>query len=313
MFCYPPQTLFNRVLPKSKIYAHAKPGRAVKELFVSRIGEIVWKHKLSPETLMLPARRGITEIQVFEIALKTEECEAVLLRTIDKAIPFPILFQLTHTDRICFAASYKRPSDADASQWVIEASFVLPWQFVTTERPPLPVALDLAALYDQLIRRHIPLAPRPGETLRDQVVRHLAIETKQREAQQLESRLTKERQFNRKVELNQQLRVLSAELTELRLLQPAAAFPEPACWPGSQGTAEEKPEGSSFTSHSLSAAELTELRLLQPAAAFPEPACWLGSQGSAEEKPEGSSFTSHSPPAAGCGAKSGSRLQQSTP
>jgi Domain of unknown function (DUF4391) len=260
MFHYPPQTLFNRVLPKSKIYAHAKPGRAVKELFVSHISEIVWKHKLSPETLMLPACRGITEIQVFEIVLKSDDCDGVPLRTIlltiDRAIPFPILFQLTHADRIRFAASYKRPSDADASQWVIEGSFVLPWQSAIAERPPLPVALDLAALYDQLIRRHIPLAPRPGETLRDQVARHLAIETKQREAQQLESRLAREKQFNRKVELNQQLRALSAELSELGhgLRQPAAAFPEPACWPGSQGIAEEKPEGSSFTSHSLSAA-----------------------------------------------------------
>jgi hypothetical protein len=215
MFFYPPQTLFNRVLPKSKIYAHAKPGRAVKELFVSRIGEIVWKHKLSPETLKLPARRGITEIQVFEIALKSEECEAVLLRTIDKAIPFPILFQLTHADRIRFAASYKRPSDADASQWVIEASFVLPWQSATVERPPLPVALDLAALYDQLIRRHIPLASRHGESIRDQIARHLCIESKQREAQLLENRLTKERQFNRKVELNATLRALNSELSDL--------------------------------------------------------------------------------------------------
>ena len=215
MFAYPKQAEFNRVVPKSKIYAHAKPGRAVKELFVSRIGEIVWKNKLSPETLKLPARRGITEIQVFEIALKSEDCEAVLLRTIDKAIPFPILFQLTHADRIRFAASYKRPSDADASQWVIEASFVLPWQSATAERPPLPVALDLAALYDQLIRRHIPLAPRPGESIRDHVARHLAIEAKQREARQLESRLTKERQFGRKVELNAELRELLKECGRL--------------------------------------------------------------------------------------------------
>lgn len=219
MFSYPPQTVFNRVLPKSKIYAHAKPGRAVKELFVSRIGEIVWKHKLSPETLKLPARRGITEIQVFEVALKSAECDGVPLRTIlqkiDKAIPFPILFQLTHADRIRFAASYKRPSDADASQWVIEASFLLPWQPSADERPPLPVALDLAALYDQIIRRHIPLASRPGESVRDQVARHLAIETKRREAARIEASLKREKQFNRRVELNGLLRRLSGELAAL--------------------------------------------------------------------------------------------------
>jgi Domain of unknown function (DUF4391) len=226
MFSYPPQTLFNRVLPKSKIDAHAKPGRAVKELFVSRIGEIVWKHKLSPETLKLPARRGIAEIQVFEIALKSEECEAVLLRTIDKAIPFPILFQLTHADRIRFAASYKRPSDADASQWVIEALFISEWVHTSSFiLHPLPVALDLAALYDQLIRRHIPLAPRPGESIRDHVARYLSIEAKKREAQQLESRLTKERQFNRKVELNATLRALNSELSDLTSTSVSALLP----------------------------------------------------------------------------------------
>lgn len=215
MFHFPPQTVFNRVLPKSKIYAHAKPGRAVKDLFVSRIGEIVWKHKLSPETLKLPARRGITEIQVFEIALKSGECEPALLRTIDKAIPFPILFQLTHADQIRFAASYKRPSDADTSQWVIEASFVLPWQPSAAERPPLPVALDLAALYDQIIRRHIPLPSRPGESVREQVARHLVIESKQRETQQIAIRLAKERQFSRKVELNRLHRDLTSEIAGL--------------------------------------------------------------------------------------------------
>jgi len=165
MFTYPPQALFDRVIPKSKIYAHAKPGKAVKALFVASIGEIVWKYKLSPETINLPARHGVFEIQVFDLSLKTLDLHPSVLRTIDRAIPFPILFQLPHGDRIRFAASWKRPSEADAAKWVIEASFLTPWQSVSSERPPLPVALDLASLYEQLIRRHLPLPPRPGEGL----------------------------------------------------------------------------------------------------------------------------------------------------
>lgn len=215
MFAYPKQAEFNRVLPKSKIYAHAKPGKAVKNLFVSQIGEIVWKYKLSPETINLPARHGITEIQVFEIALKTEELDEDVLRTIDKAIPFPILFQLTHGDRICFATSYKRPSDADSTKWVIEASFVTDWQPAAQERPSLPVALDLASLYEHLIRRHLPLPQRTGESIRDHVARFTAIQAKEKECQQLEARLNKEKQFNRKVEMNAALRSLRAELDSL--------------------------------------------------------------------------------------------------
>lgn len=215
MFAYPKQAEFNRVLPKSKIYAHAKPGKAVKDLFVSQIGEIVWKYKLSPETINLPARHGITEIQVFEIALKTEDLDEDVLRTIDKAIPFPILFQLTHGDRIRFATSYKRPSDADASKWVIEASFTTDWQPESQERPSLPVALDLASLYERLIRCHLSLSQRSGESIRDHVARYTAIRTKEKECQQMEARLNKEKQFNRKVEMNAALRTLRQELADL--------------------------------------------------------------------------------------------------
>jgi hypothetical protein len=218
MFAYPKQAEFNRVLPKSKIYAHAKPGKAVKDLFVSQIGEIIWKYKLSPETINLPARSGITEIQVFEITLKTEALDEDVLRTIDKAIPFPILFQLTHGDRIRFATSYKRPSDADSSKWVIEASFVTDWQPESQERPPLPVALDLASLYEHLIRRHLPLPQRPGESIRDHVARYTAIQAKEKECQQLEARLNREKQFNRKVEMNAALRALRQEVSALASL-----------------------------------------------------------------------------------------------
>jgi len=216
MFAYPKQAEFNRVVPKNKIYAHAKPSKRVRELFVSEVGEILWKYKLSPETTNLPARHGITEIEVFEIALRTPELDEAVLQAMDRAIPFPLLFQFTHGDQIRFAASYKRPSDADSSKWVIEASFQTEPQPLAAERPPLPVALDLAGLYEHIVRRHIPLPQRKGESLRDQVNRYASIQTKIRESKALEARLKKEAQFNRKVEINAALRALTQEIASLQ-------------------------------------------------------------------------------------------------
>ena len=215
MFSYPKQAEFNRVVPKNKIYAHAKPSKRVRELFVSEVGEILWKYKLSPETTNLPARHGITEIEVFEIALRTPELDEAVLQAMDRAIPFPLLFQFTHGDHIRFAASYKRPSDADSSKWVIEATFRTEPQPMAAKRPLLPVALDLAGLYEQIVRHHIPLPPRTGESLADHVARFRAIEAKRRERQLLETRLEREKQFNRKVELNARLRTSDAELAAL--------------------------------------------------------------------------------------------------
>ena len=216
MFAYPKQAEFNRVIPKIKIYAHAKPSKRVRELFVAQVGEILWKYKLSPETINLLPRKGINEIQVFEIALRTPRLAPAVLQTIDKAIPFPLVFQLTYEGQVHFAASYKRPSEADASKWVIEASFQTEPQPIDAERPSLPVALDLANLYEQIVRRHIPLSPRKGERIADQVARYNALQAKKKAWQQLEARLAQEKQFNRKVDLNAQLRALTTELASLQ-------------------------------------------------------------------------------------------------
>jgi Domain of unknown function (DUF4391) len=215
MFDYRPSTRFAKAVPKTRIHAAASSNKRIRELFTTQVSEILWAHKLSPETLHLPARHGITEIQVFSLHLKSEVLDPAILRTLDKAIPFPLLYEIHHADRIRFAASYKRPSDADAAKWVIEGSFLLDWQPADLPRLPLPVALDLSALHDQIIRQHLPLPARPNESLRDHIARVQTIESKQREASQLETRLQREKQFNRKVELNQQLRTLAEELRRL--------------------------------------------------------------------------------------------------
>lgn len=220
MFLYPEQTKFGRVLSKNKVYGHAKPSRAVRQRFVNEVEEIIWRHKLAPETLRLPAKPGVAEIQVFEIALKTGDLREDVLRTIDRAIPSLLFFELTYQDRIRFAASYKRPSEAAANQPVVETYFETPWQDATAPRLPLPVALDMAGLYEQMLRQHMLASPgalrgRDGETLPETVDRGIRIRAKRRECKQLETKLRKETQFNRKVEINGVLRQCQATLAEL--------------------------------------------------------------------------------------------------
>jgi hypothetical protein len=215
LFHYPKAAAFDRILPKSKIYEHSKPGNAVKELFVKQVDKIIWQYKLAPETINLPAKPSVPEIQVFTIALKTPELSEDVLRCIDQAIPLPIFYQLTFANRIKLKAAYKRPSDADAGKWVTESYFETDWLDKGTDRAELPVVLDLAGLYEHLLRPLMPLPPRAGESLKTQVERLSLLRTKQNEYRKLESRLNNERQFNRKVELNAQLRNLKKQLETL--------------------------------------------------------------------------------------------------
>lgn len=215
MFDFPSSTRFGKPVPKSRIYTHAAPTRRVKELFVSQVAEIVWAHKLSPETLRLPARPGVPEILIFDLHLKGGELDEDVLHAIDRAIPFPLFHRLHGDHGIAFSAAYKRPSEADANQWVTGARFTTPFARPTAEYPPLPAALDLGHLYAALFAPLLPLPPRPGEDLPSHIARCEAFLRLRRQADQLTAKLHREKQFNRKVELNQQLRPLQAELAFL--------------------------------------------------------------------------------------------------
>jgi hypothetical protein len=226
MFLYPEHALVERILPKNKIYGHAQPSRAIRQRFVSQVEEIVWRYKLAPDTIHLPARSGVEEIQIFQIALKTGELREEVLRTIDRAIPSLLFFELTFQGQVRFTAAYKRQAvsvkgEPAARQPVVDTYFESPWQPATAPRQPLPVAVDLGGLYERMLRQHILASPlglrsRPGEGLATTVERGNSIRLKRRECQKLEVRLKKEIQFNRKVEINAALRQIRAELAELK-------------------------------------------------------------------------------------------------
>lgn len=215
LFAYPEQAAFGRTLPKAKIYQHTKLTKTVRTKFVDQIEKIVWQYKLSPETINLPSRKSAPEIEIFVITLKTPEIGSEVLRAIDNAIPFPIIYELMFGRRVKVVAAFKRPSGADSTKWVTYVYFESDWQQMNVERKPLPVALNVAGLYEQMLRELMVIPARPNETITQQVERVGLVRSKQYERAQLEKRLRNERQFNRKVELNSQMRGLSKEIEAL--------------------------------------------------------------------------------------------------
>lgn len=216
MFIYPAKALFNRVLPKTKLYANAKPSKAIKDKFVSQISEIVWKYKLSPDTTNLAVRDGFTEIQIFDILLKDSELNTEVLGVIDKAIPYPIFFRLRHEERVKGVAAFKRLAADGSGKWLVEEYFETEWTDIAAPSMPLPVALDLKALYDQMLFAYIDLSPRDGEALETLVERVKLIRKYRRELRALEAKMTSEKQFNRKVEFNAKVRDIQSQLRELQ-------------------------------------------------------------------------------------------------
>ena len=216
MFVYPPQSLVDRVMPKNMIYKNIRVSTALKNQFVSQVKEIVWKYKLSENTINLAPKDGVAEIQVFEITLKTPDLSHNVLKIIDKAIPYPIFYRLYYQKSINCIVAYKRPSESDAGKWVIQDYFETGWDHWESRKKPLPVGLDLKSLYDQMMMYYVGLVPRDQETIVELIDRMQQIRKTEKKLYLLEAKMAKEIQFNRKVEINAQLRILKQELQRLQ-------------------------------------------------------------------------------------------------
>jgi hypothetical protein len=212
---YPKQAAFGRVLPKNKIYEHSGASPAVREMFVRQVEQIVWQFKLAPETINLPSKPGVPELQIFAIQLKTPALNQEVLRCIDGAVQFPIIFELTFEDKTQVVAAFKRPSESDSNRWVVSDYFLTQWMTNDSARVAMPLALDLGVLYERLLERLIPIPFRQNETLSELVTRVEHLRLKENEVQKITNKLAKEKQFNRKVEINAQLRAIRQELENL--------------------------------------------------------------------------------------------------
>jgi hypothetical protein len=232
---WPRATAFGRVIPKNKIYEHAGANTTLKGRFVREVDQIVWSHKLAPETLNLAATKSVAEVQVFRITARTASLAHDVLRAIDKAIPFPLLFEIVHGGQVRLAAAYKRPSEADRTRWVVGDYFLGDWLPEGAERTPLPVALNMGALYERLLEplvagqtaRLIPRRGEPSQTpfnsaeadhplsLEDRIAHVEAIKAQLREVERIKSRLARERQFNKRVAINVELRAAKQQLERL--------------------------------------------------------------------------------------------------
>ena len=222
-FDYPKAAAFGRVVPKTRIYEHAGASTALKDLFVTQVDQIVWKFKLAPETINLAATRAVSEIQVFGISLRTNKLDEGVLRAIDRAIPFPLVFELTWSGKRRAVAAFKRPSEAEAAKWVVSEYFATDWTPDDALRQPLPVALNLGGLYDAILTAMMPVANAADEDIQTRVARMEAIRAKTREVDRIKARLGRERQFNRRVDINAELRMAKQELDRLAMGEPIRA------------------------------------------------------------------------------------------
>lgn len=211
-FQYPAAALFGRTLPKNKIYERATVTPRLRQLFVEQVDAIIWQYKLAPETINLRPTASVPEIQIFRIRLRGSELSADILHCLDTAIPSPLVFELEWKDRVQVRACFKQATAPEvAGNYLCSA-----WQEAATPRRPLPLVLDMEALYAALLEPLAPWPRRSGEALPHWMQRLEAIADCERQIRRLEAQLRREKQFNKKIPLNRELREVCKKFEGLK-------------------------------------------------------------------------------------------------
>ena len=216
LYRWPDAAKFGRRVPKEKFYAHGTVSTAVRERFIAEVQRITWAYKLAEPTINLVGNNAVPEIQIFEIDAKGPDVSEPVLTAIDKAIPFPVIFEINRADgeprSTRMVATHKQSGSGTPK---IGAYYSTGWQPAGAERQALPTSITLPALYTALLDPLTPLATRPGEDASEVAARLETVSKLEREIAALERKLRTEPQFNRKVELRRTLKTKQAALTVL--------------------------------------------------------------------------------------------------
>ena len=114
LFRYPEKAKFGQIIPKAKIYEHAKLKPAQKAQFVDLIQQIRWAHKLAPETTNLSTTDDVREIQILRIRITQRDLQDDILRIIDSAIPSTVIFELIYQGRSSQNAHKQRKTESSS-------------------------------------------------------------------------------------------------------------------------------------------------------------------------------------------------------
>ncbi len=216
MLGLPKSTEVNRRIPKQKFYENLTISPTLKRVFVEQIKVIWWRNKIAAATMNLAAGETVTELEVFEVCLSAPHLDEAVLRQIDKEIPYHILFLLEHEGRYQAWTAYKEAAASGINAFKVGTYYHTDW----LEESALPLKLDglnVEQVYENFVRQIAGEAlSGTSETLKESVERDERRKELQKQIAVLEVKVWRERQLNKQVLLNAELKRLKKELEELR-------------------------------------------------------------------------------------------------
>ena len=219
MLGLPKSTEFNRFIPKQKFYKALYTKKSLpnktKNYFVKQIKSITWENKIDHTTMNIAKGSLVEEIEVFRVELHDYEIDDSVLYIIDENIPYHILFVFEYNNKKKYLLSYKEIS-REARTININKIFQSDW--ISEDEDLLKFSgISLDSMYENLLNSisNNELDKFLGDTLKERVLSSIEYEKIQKQVNNLSKKIKKEKQFNRQVELNTELKELNKKISSL--------------------------------------------------------------------------------------------------
>lgn len=214
MIGLPKTTEFNKRIPKQKFYENMDISPALKKIFVEQVRIIYWKNKIAASTTNLAAGTDVTELEVFEVRLSSPVLDDSLLRQIDKEIPYHILFLLEYQGKYQACIGYKEAAASGNKAFKVNGYYHTEW-LAEDELPLKLEGLNVDAVYENYVRQIAGdklKTEAAGESLKESVALDEQKQALQKQIATLQTKIRKEKQLNKQMQMNTELKKLRKEL-----------------------------------------------------------------------------------------------------
>lgn len=211
---FPSTTIVNKPVPKNAFYGRSSDS-SLREFLTREFEGIVWLYKLAPATLNVVDGEHVHEIDVFYCRMKEDKYSIKPFSAMDELLPRHTIFLIEYGGKFDLLMHHKEMSVVHGEQkW--KCGIGEQKRDVLIESNTLNIqGQSMDAVYNGLLSQISGLSVSAKEEYKEQVDLRKQIESIQKQILSLQKKIKAEKQFNRQMELNTEVRRLRKEMTLL--------------------------------------------------------------------------------------------------
>ncbi|HEM3617935.1 TPA: DUF4391 domain-containing protein [Streptococcus suis] len=226
----PDSCFIGNTIYKKLFYENANLSTSDKSLFTDTINKVTWLYCLKPETINISAYkdevREYPEVEVIEVLLHKDYKLKRIAEIIMRTIPYPMVLIFRLEGKVKFYVAHQRTNQSDSSKNTIEEFIATDWLesdsalFDKLDIKQMRFA-NFYALYSDIVDTisiyNLSTIIPTDDNITGAEARELSAKLEEIEGQitSLRAKLKKESQFNRKMELNIEIKRLEQNKNKL--------------------------------------------------------------------------------------------------